>query len=225
MNNITRFLDLYKDFESWATTTYQIEKMSQLEEFSGLGKYRSRLSLYRKVRNFLSHNDVKRNNANSLVTISSKLVDDCKKCIEELRSPIKNNAIMIGDVYCRAMSDKVKDTMDVMYDCEYTHVPIMDGELICGVFSERSVFELSCNGIAINSDMTFNDIKEYFDLEIKPNEPYAFVPQSITVPEVLSIFADAKEDGYRLDLIFITEDGTPGTPLIGMVSAWDMAAL
>lgn len=225
MNNVTLFLELYKSFESWAVDKYKVGKMKDLEDFFDLARYRSQLNLYRSLRNLLSHNAVLEGSGKSSLSISDTLIEEFRACIAELQSLAVDRSILLNQICTRSKGDSVKLAMKEMYDRDLSNLPIMEEGKVIGVFSERTVFELACSGLAVTEEMTFADIMDFIELKSNPYVPYTFVPKSLSVPDVLGVFAEAKYNNYRLDIVLITEDGTPDSELLGMISAWDMAAV
>lgn len=227
MNNITRFVEHYKKFENWALANFEIETIADLEQFGyGLNRYRSKLKLYRKLRNLISHNPVLgESGEKNALSISSRLLSEFDNMVREFESPIISIAIDTMTVYKRRMDDNIMATMRTMDVMDYTHVPIMQGSKVCGVFSEKTVFKMRCNGDMVYDDDVFEDIANYIGLESFESSCYDFVPADMPVSKALERFAVAKNRNKRLDLLLITDDGTFNGNLKGIVSAWDMAAV
>lgn len=228
MNNITRFLELYKSFEHWAKDKYPIEHMADLE-FSdfGLNNYRSKLRLYRNLRNILSHNVIiYEEGKSSSIAITNRLIAEFKAFVADLQSPVTSISLDIADVYKQTMNDNVSKAIHYMSERDYSHIPIMADGRIVGVFSENTLFKMFCKGdTTITPDICFKDLSEYIAINETYDASYGFITETLSVPEVLSIFQVAKNCNHRLDILFITDDGTSRGLLKGIVTAWDMAAV
>lgn len=229
MNNITRFLDLYKGFESWAKDTYDVQTMQDLErqeDYPGLSKYRSKLSFYRNLRNLLTHNNVMFGpNNEAVLKITNILIDDFKNLYNELKLPIISLALDVFSICKRTKADNVFEAMGIMNNNDYSHIPIMENGRVIGVFSENTLFKMSCCSQIVSPDTTFADLVPYIKVKESNDSVYLFVPADMTVPDALSLFQNANNEKRRLDILFITGDGTSQGVLKGMITAWDMVAV
>ena len=129
-----------------------------------------------------------------------------------------------GDQVMKAhMHQKVLRLMEVMDKNGYSHIPVLENGEFCGVFSVGCVFQylLRSGGKGIKPDTTVAELGKYIALPAH-TENYQFVPKDATYISVRRIFERVRGKNKRVSVIFITEHGTPGEPLLGMVTPWDV---
>ena len=125
------------------------------------------------------------------------------------------------------MNDNVLPTMMEMQEKVYTHIPILQDGIVIGVFSENTVFSYLADEqiVEIADNMRFSDLSEYLPVEKHRAESFRFVGQTKLISEIRAIFEDALSKQDRIGLIFITKSGNPKEPLLGILTAWDIAAV
>ena len=118
---------------------------------------------------------------------------------------------------------KVLRVMEVMEKNGYSHVPVMKEERFYGVFSVGSVFRylLKNGGKGVTPETTIRDMRGYLAVE-EHIENYEFVPATATYIYVRQRFEQVRAKNKRVAVIFITQDGKPDQPLLGMLTPWDV---
>jgi predicted transcriptional regulator len=78
------------------------------------------------------------------------------------------------------LNDSVKETMRVMQEKLYTHIPILENNKVVGIFDENSLFSfLATNNEDIfefDDKLTFGDMKEHIKLDNREMEEFKFFP-------------------------------------------------
>ena len=115
--------------------------------------------------------------------------------------------------------------MAVMREKSYTHIPILnDKKEVIGVFDENSVFMyIADEGIvAIDENLTFSQIEKYLSLEGREMESFIFVKPNSYVDELEDKIEDAFNKGQRIELAFVTANGSKNEKLQGIISPLDL---
>ena len=220
MYKTKEFLEQYKRFETWASANYE-EGVLGLEQSHHDRKIQSEVTYFRKVRNLLAHNP------NGTDRPLIELTDEFKVRFEALCSKLMESvsqiAIPYKDIYKREMSDKVMPTIAVMKDRTYSHVPIMNGKKVWGVFSEEAVFNVVSHGDGkmIQEGTQFLNIARYVS-EYSKNGVFDFIRSGASVDTIRRMFVDAFDEGRKLEVIFITTTGDKNGDLKELVTIWDV---
>ena len=126
-------------------------------------------------------------------------------------------------MYCRTLANPVVETITVMRQKVYTHVPIVEGRKIIGIFDENALFcYLADNGIVDLEGLTFIDIRDYIGLTDREMEVFTFHHKLTYLDELQNEFQKQFDRGKRLGVAFITETGKPDEDVISMLTAWDV---
>lgn len=229
MDNSEIFLEKFKQLEEAVRTTYRIREADSITYYlTGQVKYKrfaDELKYCQKVRNFLVHE----NKINDQFAVDAS--DAMIKFIDDLIAAILNQPkcsdiqIKLRDVYWRGMQDTVKQTMSVMRQKLYTHVPILDvNGKVLGVFDENSVFMYLADQeiVSVDDTLRFSDIREYLSTSNREMETFVFVKPSVYVEELETIVEKAFDKGQRVGLAFVTASGKPNDRLQGIITPWDM---
>ncbi len=228
MNATEEFIELYKKLEAIAVRRYNYPKayaITSLEQRPEFRQIADDLDYCRKVRNHLQH-ESKVFDTFSVVP-SESMLRLMRETLEKVQKPPKANnvAIPISSVYYQTMDDYVKPAMVEMQRRVFTHIPILENRVVVGVFSENTVFSYLIDEeiISIDDNMKFSDLKEYLPIDKHRSESFRFVPQDMIAYEVGQMFEQALQNQDRIGLIFTTKAGRPDEPLMGIISAWDVA--
>ena len=229
MSNSEIFLEKYKMLEEAVRITYNLRNEDSISHFlSNTNKYKKYVDEIRycqDVRNLLSHK--KKINQNFAVDASDEMILFIDELINKIKKRQKCSDIQIGfkKVCWRSLSDKVKETMSVMREKSYTHIPILnDKKEVIGVFDENSVFMyIADEGIvAIDENLTFSQIEKYLSLEGREMESFIFVKPNFYVDELEDKIEDAFNKGQRIELAFVTANGSKNEKLQGIISPLDL---
>ena len=230
MDNTELFLDLYKQLEQIAIRRYgfpddgkAIYNLSLKQEFAS---FRGELDYCRAVRGILQHRP--RVGKTYAVEPSDDMVSLLRTTVEKVKNPpkAKDIAVPISSVLYKSMDDLVLPTMLEMQEKVFTHVPILKDGIVVGVFSENTLFSFLADDriVEIADEMRFSDLSDYLPLERHRAESFRFVRQNKLVAEISGMFEDALSKQDRIGLVFTTNTGKSNEPLLGIITAWDIAA-
>ncbi len=224
MYNSDDFLQRYREFETWAKKTYGEEGVYRLEKYHYDNKIRHSVSFFRNIRNVLSHNTNDKNEPFVILTDAFK--ERFESFCHNLMDNISQIYIPKEEIYTREMHHKILPTVNYMKKKSFSYVPIMDGNKVCGVFSEATLFDYIGDGNAsdIDDNMLLSNMRSYLT-DYSTNGSYDFASETATIEEVREIFSDAISNGRRLDVLYITTTGDQNGDLVGLVSVWDISKL
>ena len=229
MSNTERFLDLYKRLESVASDVYGFQSsggaLKKLLRRSEYRNIRLELDYIREVRNLLTHRPkIGKEYAVEPTDAMVRLMEDVIKRIE---SPATAESIMISSrqILSCEKSDLVMAAMKQMYERAITHIPILEDGKVAGVFSENIFIRCTISGEhVIDENTVFYEIEDELAMDKHLRERYAFTGKNTPVQELSDLFDEAQDDDHKLGMIFVTEHGKEHEKLIGIITAWDVAA-
>ncbi|MCQ2513396.1 MAG: CBS domain-containing protein [Lachnospiraceae bacterium] len=229
MDKCEEFLDLYKRLEELAVNEFGAKgdgtAVSQLQRMPEFKNVRSELDYIRDVRNLLTHRP--RIDDNYAVEPTDAMIDLLKKTIGRIEKPLIASDIYVpmGKVLYAGMETKVFSVMSAMYKKAYTHVPILDNSKVVGVFSDNTLMNYILFGnLIITKETRFSEIEKYLPLGAHSSETYRFVARNETLSNISDIFDESLKNSDRVGMIFVTEHGKSEEKLLGIITAWDVAA-
>jgi len=231
MNGQTElFLDKYKQLEAVIKAKAKLRDTdSAIKYILAKPEYREAkegLDYCRQVRNLLTHNP--KVDGRYAVQPNEAMIALLGEIIEKVRNPLRAKHIYIprSNVLCRTMKDKVYPTMAEMKQRGYTHIPILQNGVVTGVFSENTVFNYLIENTVVRIDekVTFGDIAKYLPIDAHGEETFRFVSKEALLDEIEEVFAEGRKKKERIGLVFVTHSGKPTEKLLGIISAWDVAA-
>lgn len=223
MYEISDFIEQYKVLEKWAYTKYD-DGINGLEQYHPDKRIQSDLTYFRKIRNVLSHNP---NGTNKpLIELTDEFRERFETICHKLMNSVSEISIPYKDIFKREMSDKVISTISVMKERSFSHVPVMNGKKVWGVFSESAIFNIVGDGgtSLIQEDTPLFKIGKYIS-EYTKNGVFDFVGNNASIDDIRRMFAESFDDGRRLDVIYITTTGDKNGDLVGLVTIWDLSSL
>ncbi|MBO7729756.1 MAG: CBS domain-containing protein [Lachnospiraceae bacterium] len=229
MTKTEQFLDLYKKLENTANTHYHtpgsgsaIAKLQRRQEFSNIHQ---ELDYIRDVRNLLTHRP--RIGEFYAVEPTDAMLSLLEKLIDRLEHPLSaiRIAVPIEEVLSASLDSPVLDSLEKMYKRAFSHMPILEEGKVAGVFSGSSL--MNCvlyKHIMFSGDLKFRDIKDTFTFDQHPSETFRFVSRDTLVSDISDMFDETLQQEERIGMIFVTENGKSDEELLGIITAWDVAA-
>lgn len=131
--------------------------------------------------------------------------------------------VFAKDVYSCLLTDPLIHVVHAMHDQSYTHIPVYDiKNNFQGVITEWDIAGFLASYMDNEStwlnDMVVNDLTFHTD-----DDAYVFVSEKENIYEIDKIFTHKKQEGKRLGAIFVTKHGKKNEPLIGIITAGDIA--
>ena len=213
--NTDEFLKLYRQLES-------LEKDDYFHYESVKNMYESKFSLFRSIRNNLTHNVTKNNEYPVLVSVD--VLNDIKEIISYINTKAISKSIRLSKILYVKEYSYLKTVLRVMSERNVSHLPIFDNEFrVKGVISESSMIDLlaNLNGV-IPSNKRVIDFIDYFKIFDNPNEKYVFMGKDAYLSDAKALFLERYKDRRKLGLIFITENGSHKEKVMGLLSAYSV---
>ena len=223
------FLDLYKQVEDelddryknsrrhYSSVVYEFIKDDESEPV------RDQLDLCRHIRNLMAHSA--NIDGEPVVEPSQPVVDALQEVLDFVSRPplAMDYATKAERVLKVGPQQKVLRVMELMEKNGYSHVPVLKDNRFYGVFSSGSVmrYMLKNKGRGLTPDTTIKDMRGYLAVE-EHIENYEFVPADATYIYVRRRFEQMRARNKRVSVIFITKNGRPDQPLLGMLTPWDV---
>lgn len=229
MSRAEEFLDLYRKLEAVVAANYgasreggSIAKLGRRSEFRHI---REELDYIRDVRNLLSHRP--KISDDYMVEPSEAMLRLLEKVISQVECPAiaRNIMVPVDKVISGTMEDKVLPALGRMYESAISNIPILEDGRICGVFSDSTFIQCTLSGkLQLGENTKFKEIREELRPESHKSEIFLFAEKATPVSELSDHFEEYGKDGKKVSMIFVTETGKPEEKLLGIITAWDVAA-
>ena len=184
---------------------------------------RQELNLCREIRNLLSHNSDAA--GEPVVEPSEAILSSLNRILRHVSTPslAKEYGTPHEQLLSAHANDRVIEIMRRMNARGFSHVPILDGKRLTGVFSVGSLFNyLEKNGFDnLDNDLRIRRLGSALNIEAHGTERYLFMPENTTIIEVRAAFEKRSAPNSRLSAVFITENGRLDEPLLSMLTPWD----
>lgn len=226
-NELDRFMRTYLDEDERIGHTDLIKRMAKRSKM--FLKNKDDLMLFARLRNSIVHNPYN-SELDPIAEPHDKVIKKYKEIRDILLNPptaLKTIAVKEKHIYSITLDEYVFDVMDVMKQNNYTHVPVIDDNgIITGIFSESTVFAYMVKNecISINKQTKIKEFQEFIPMQKHENEFFPFVPKETLVIEIEEMFQRKLQGKKRLAVIYITETGKVKEKILGLITAWDVAA-
>ncbi len=229
MTNADIYIQKFKELESVVRDMFKLNDwdsvagfLSKREEYA---PYREEIKYCQEVRNLLQHKQ--KIDGKYPVEPTDAMLDFIQKAIDKLKNRKKCCEIMVQrkDVFCRALSDSVRETIPQMRSFDHNHVPILDERgVVVGIFTTVSFLKLMADKTdqEISDDTKFSDIRKYIAFDHHSTEVYNAVNEEMYIDELEDLFESYYAKGKRLSMVFVTKGGEKNGKLLGIISPWDV---
>lgn len=230
-----KFIALYNQLDTYMRTQLRadryIDHSTLLREMSQKNRvfsdYLQDLRMFADVRNMLVHNPYKKD-ADPLILPHAYIVKKYEEIVNLVLRPPKALSVAIprAIIFTATLDSSIQQLMNIMAEKNYTHIPIIEDDIMIGIFSENTLLSyLVANqeGIILK-DAKVEDFKEFVEIENHINEYFEFVSRSTLLSEVEEIFHKGLVDKKRIALAYITETGKNTEKILGMITPWDIVA-
>ena len=220
LNGYKMLEDLLEDRYADRPRRYSSVMMEFIHSPEGDG-WREKADLCREIRNLMTHTaDIA---GESVVTPAQGVVDALNEILEYVRRPplALDYATAREDILRVSGGDLVLPVMRAMHKRGFSHVPVMRGDVMTGVFSVSTIFSsIILRDEPVNEQTRVRDFDELLPIDRHMAEQFVFLGRDATLNEARLAFD--RTDRKRTAAVFITEDGTPSGRLLGMITPWDV---
>ena len=229
MNKTEKFLDLYKQLENEANAHYNLQgegsTIAKLGPRSEFKKIRPELDYIRDVRNLLTHRP--KIGESYAVEPTDSMLGLLERIIDRIEHPLSamQIAVPIEDILSASLDSKALSSLENMYKRAFSHMPILDDGKVVGVFSGSTLMNcILYQPINFTEETTFREIRERLTFDQHPSETFRFVSRNELVSNISDMFDETLRQEERIGMIFVTEHGKSEEELLGIITAWDVAA-
>ena len=231
-DNASEFLDLYRRLEGCIRDHYDVPKgygpVAWLARNPGRG-FRSvagALKYCAEVRNLLSHQESV--DGDYAVEPSDSMLELLRNTLAAVENPPRaiDRAVPMQRVFSAQIGDRVRPALHEMAEKCYTHVPILEDGVVRGVFSENTLLSYLYGEeiVCIDDETTFESLAGLLPVDAHESESFRFVSRTATLAEVAEEFTEAMRNADRIGMVFVTHSGKPTERVLGILTAWDVAA-
>lgn len=229
MSRTDEFLELYKKLEVIVANNYgtfkgggSVAKLARREEFKYI---RAELDYIRDVRNLLTHRP--KIDGSFMVEPSGSMVELLKDIIDKVERPAVAGNVMLElsrVIYC-TKEDRVMPALRRMYQKAISFIPILEDGVVSGVFGNSTFIHCSLSGeYQITDETCFREIEKELSLNGNPAEVFLFADRHTPLDKLSDMIEEVRSGERKVNMIFVTEHGKPSEKLLGIVTAWDVAA-
>lgn len=219
MYNKEEFITDFSQFEQWCKD-HDYRDVNDLEiSLAPYTQLRNDLYFFRKIRNFYAHNP----RADKRLRLTDVFKSDFQSLCKKFVADVSEIAIPESKIYKQKLIDPIGPAIRVMKERVYTHIPIMTGNRVWGVFSDNTLFNLVGNGKLSNIDETTHFVDLGSTITYQSDCVYDFIDPSASLEDIRRAFSEAFSKRRKLEVLFITSTGTKDGNLKGMVTIWDIA--
>ncbi len=224
-----QFLELYKRLETVAASLMRDKKRGgsavfYLANMPRYAHWKNDLDYCREVRNLLQH-EVKIDGAYA-VEPSEQMVKFLEKVLHRLEHPALaiDHATKRPNILSAGLNDQLLPIMREMQRQSFSHVPILENDVVIGVFSENTVFQalLDNSCIPLTEDTLVSAFRDYLPISRHLGHRFAFIPANLTLDDAREIFDSAYDRNRKLRTLFITQNGRPDEPLLALMTPYDV---
>lgn len=222
------YINKYIQLEKTVRETYNLNKSDSISYYLSrkdkFRKFRHDIQYCQEVRNWLQHNE--KINKDFAITPNDVMIDFIDSLIERIKSRSKcpDICIKVNDVYYQNIDGNIQTTIKVMRKNCFTHIPILKDNIVVGIFDENSVFNYIADNIIVMIDqkLKFSDIKQYLSIDDRKMESFVFMPYDSYVEELEDLIEMEFKKGKRIGMALLTSDGNKESPLMGIITPWDI---
>ena len=229
MNETERFLDLYRQLEQIAISSYQFPSdgtaISRLEKMSDFKTVSAELRYCREVRALLSHKP--QISGEYAVTPSPAMCGLLEDLIEKIRKPGKCVEVSppLASIVCADPEDKLLPLIRIMSSRGISNLPILWEGRVVGVLSASSILAYqSENGCFINDSTTVRQLEKFTSLA-RIGKRFQFMKANEPTLSAIALIRSRFRKGERVAMILLTENGTKNEKLLGILTPWDVMGI
>ncbi len=185
---------------------------------------RADLDMCREIRNLLSHNAGEA--GEPVVEPSESVLQMLRDIVEYVQRPrlARDCGTPRERILFAHPNDAALDVMRHMLRRGYSHVPVRDRDGLAGVFSAQTLMRYAADAgfDGLDDALRIGQLKGALQFKDDRREKYVFFDREATLNAVRAAFEPRGERNSRPAVAFITEDGTPQTEVLAMLTPSDL---
>ncbi len=230
MHNADVFLELYKNLEELLEVKYSDGRkypgsavMRFYNDDEGK-KWREELNICREMRNMLSHHA--QIGGKPVFEPSDEIVELLRRILNDVKNPpvAMSIATPAKNLVTCDHDDIAENVIRMMKERGYSHVPVLDGGRLAGVFSVGTVFSMvdKYGADGVRKGARIRDFEEFLPIDRHTTECFGFVSDSAPFSGLKQRFTAKGPHERRLAALFVTNSGNKNEKLLGIITPWDM---
>lgn len=221
------FLETYRRLESASNAFLPRDTragaIARLLRHPKFAPYREELDTCREVRNLLTHEV--RVEGDPPVVPSRGMQDFLEKMIRLLENPpVVRDRMTPRERLLTVTGDQpLLPVMKEMQDRGLSRIPLVRADdTVGGVLSTETVFLATLAGVKIDEETRVSDLRPYLSLDAATVTSYRFVPPTLPLDDAEALFERMGNRRSKLRALLVTENGSPKSPLLGILSPYDV---
>jgi len=232
MSKETLFIDLFNQLDqyfrmkyfnhnpkymSYTSKIYYIKKR-KLEPILFNDLYFDLLKKAGDIRNIIAHN-------NDVIVPSDHFLKEFRTLVNRILAPLRADQIMtpFNQLKTATLNTRLGAIINEMKNSGFGSIPIIDGEQLIGLFTEKTVYDyLTVSDRIIDKDMRMKAMLGVLDLDKKPRDYYRFISRDLSIDEAYQIYSEDYKAKHELIILLVTEHGFINESLLGIVTLRDI---
>ena len=226
-DNRERFIARCKHFEDSLHEHYHFpESQSAYAYFQSRREFerlRGPVNAVRVIRNIFQHNNTTYA-GKELLCVSPELTRMLEELIDAVEKPQRAQDLMTSEIHYATAKTRVSEALALMQKEQLSHIPILENRAVCGVFSENALFSrlLEERTLSAGKGETIAEYRKWTQLQAHTSHAFDFVSRLSPAGELYERFEEKPGQTKKLAMLFVTEHGKPGEPLLGLITPWDL---
>ena len=233
--NSDRFIEIYNEIDEFMRKNLNkpngYRHYNLIEDLAKVNKIFKRnerdLKAFGDLRNAIVHNPELKN-ADPIAEPHDYIIDRYQEIVNNVINPpsaYDRIAVKVSELYNTTLETSAIEVMKEMAKKTYTHVPVIENNVLIGIFSENTLLNYIANkgDVLLERDAKIKEFIDYLPIDKHNSEYFIFVSKNASVMDVEELFQAELKEHRRLGVVFITENGNPNQKILGIITAWDMA--
>lgn len=225
MSNGTRFISAYNRLDNALRKRYNLKSNMTFPEVirisgvknSMVRKHEDDLFDYGRLRNAIVH---KSDSDMIIAEPHDSVVETIEKIAELVAMPPRADKTVAKPAVAFNCNTSLYDAVRLMAKSNFSNVPVLNNGEIVGVINNKIIVE----SISKVLDTNINDFLKNSSIGSVlhgENQHYAIASNDVTIDVVLTMFLDSP----KLQIVLLTLNGAPTTPLTGVITTGDLTTI
>lgn len=223
-NELDGFMRKYLRVEDFVEHSSLLRMMADKNRI--FSSYYRDLKTFADLRNLLVHNPYK-GEADPLLIPHEYIVRKYEEIKNSVLKPKKALSIAVprSKIFITTLEENAVDVMQIMNSMTFTHIPVIDGDRMIGVFSENTILSYLTHNKEglITNEAKIKDFRDFIPFDKHASEYFEFIGRDALLSDVEDMFRLGLRERRRIAVIFVTETGKSTEKFLGMITAWDVA--
>jgi len=228
MNNNDLFERLYNELEDLLRVKFKLPSNASaiyFYESKVTGDQAKNFRMLRELRNYIVHD--KRIDTIDAFRITDEAVAFLKNAIARIERPVRaiDVCVLKNQVLFAQKNTPVISLMKSMLERNISHVPVLDElGILYGVYSGATLFLYLTDKVktTIDHKTLIEDFNDYLPINQHIGERYWFINRTLPIEEIIALFGKTSDDGKKLKMLFVTENGKPSDKILGLITPWNI---